>query len=470
MPGPGPRIPEEGRQPAPPEELAFPPVGRPDPGPLARPERRPAPRLPDLPLPPPVQERPAPRRRSAPEAAAVGSPRRPAPSTNRGLALLVLLLALVGAGLAMAQEPRAWRLGGLPWAATRAPQATRHPGPPPSAVPVEALSALARAQVDAPLAWNQRLRQLTFEPCCAGAWWAADSASLYFIDRPEGQVEATLYRQPIWPPGALPEAADAALLPGGPGQEDQPRFAARPEGEVSIVQDLSSGSEWQLPTGGNPTLVAPDGSHAAWYTGNGGRAEVDGFNRFTIARIDGSEQRELGGLWGGSLVRFLADSRHLLALGRPVADQARYVLQRIDVSTGEVATVAEGMWLSEVALSPGGLWVAYLVSLDRAAPGANGVWVAPTEPGLAAPRKLELHGAYRWRDDQRLLYVPQLPGAAGHALLEFDVRQGASRVLVDPEHLALRIADNDWSVSPDGKRLAFRSEDDRTLWLLDLPE
>lgn len=466
MSDPGQPIPEPGRSAGPGTDLAFPPLGRPDPGPLAkgggaapdvRAERPPA-------FPPP---------RAMPAARSATGPGRPdegrAGSSHGRLALVVLVLAIGGAALALAQEPRAWRLGreGWPFASTDRPLATHHPGPPPSPVALEALSRIATPAEQGGLPLNQRLRQLTLEPCCAGSWWSADSGSLLYIDRPEGQAEASLFRLPIWPPGALPEPAGVDTPGAGGGQ---PRFAARPEGEVSVVQDLTTGSEWQLPTGGNPTLIAPDGSAAAWFTGNGGREEVDGFNRFVTAKLDGTEQRELGGLWGGSLVRFLPDGRHLLALGRPQAGRARYELQRIDLSTGTVGTLAAGMWLSEVALSPSGAWVAYLVSLDREDPAANGVWVAPTEPGSLAPRRLELHGAYRWRDDNRLVFVPQLPGAVGHAILEYDALGGRSRVLVDPARLPLRIADNDWSVSPDGKRLAFRAEEDRTLWLLDLPE
>jgi hypothetical protein len=132
--------------------------------------------------------------------------------------------------------------------------------------------------------------------------------------------------------------------------------------------------------------------------------------------------------------------------------------------------LVRGRWLGQVSVSPDGGWLAYMVSLDRDQLDANGIWVAPTTPGLAAPRKLEAYGAYRWRDESRLVYVPMMPGAAQHALIEFDVHRGASTLLFDPASMPIRIASNDWSIAPDGGTMAFVSADDRNIWVLSLPD
>ena len=83
--------------------------------------------------------------------------------------------------------------------------------------------------------------------------------------------------------------------------------------------------------------------------------------------------------------------------------------------------------------------------------------------------KLELHGAYRWRDGSRLVYIPMLPGAASHVLVEYDAKSFSSNLLFQAEDMPIRIANNDWSISPDGSKLAFLSQDDRNLWLIELP-
>lgn len=381
-------------------------------------------------------------------------------------------MAIVGAGLTIAARDglATWR-GAL--GRNVEPVATSTPGQAPT--PIAALALLPHdgdASIAPDLAppgagsWERRLRQLTTDACCAGSWWSPDSASLRYVDRPDGSPQAVIYNLPIWPPGALPEVLDSTSASVG----GEPRYSARPEGQASVVTDATTGQEWTVDTGGNPSLVAPDGSAMVWYAAEGGRRDVDAYNAFHAASVDGSAARAIGGMWGGSILRFLPDSRQVLALGRESENSAVYSLRRVAVDDGTTEVIASGLWLSDVALSTEGSWVAYMISLDREHPAANGVWVAPTTQGRGEPVKLELPGAYRWRDDNRLVYIPQLPGAIGHALLQMDARQGSSTVLLDPNSLAIHVAGNDWSVSPDGRHLAFRAEEDRSLWLLELPE
>ena len=89
-------------------------------------------------------------------------------------------------------------------------------------------------------------------------------------------------------------------------------------------------------------------------------------------------------------------------------------------------------------------------------------------PGGEA-RKLDFVGAYRWRDGSRLAYVPMQLGAPSHELWQIDVETGETERLLGPESFPFRIANNDWSISPDGATLAFVSEADRNLWVADLP-
>jgi Tol biopolymer transport system component len=48
------------------------------------------------------------------------------------------------------------------------------------------------------------------------------------------------------------------------------------------------------------------------------------------------------------------------------------------------------------------------------------------------------------------------------------VLSGASRPLTDPTVTSLKIANNDWAVSPDGRYVVFVNAADHNLWLLDL--
>jgi Tol biopolymer transport system component len=53
---------------------------------------------------------------------------------------------------------------------------------------------------------------------------------------------------------------------------------------------------------------------------------------------------------------------------------------------------------------------------------------------------------------------------------QFEAQTGQSRPLTDPAATQLKIANGDWSVSPDGRQIAFVSANDNNIWLLSLPE
>lgn len=354
--------------------------------------------------------------------------------------------------------------------ATVSPEPSPLP-PLPSPVPVEAAlgSLPVRQFVPGGASSGEgfgRIRQLSFGGCCPGAWWSADGQALHYLDRPAETGQSGIYAQPIWPPGALPQILDTRADMRAAGT----RFLVRPEADFSVVKDVESGLEWPLPTGGNPVRLSPDGHRAVWWEAAGGREQVDALARIYASGIDGLEPIEIGALWGLDVLAFLPDGRDILALGRPNREVPLYVLNRIDSLSGASRELARGMWLSQVSLSTGSSWLAYTISLDTQDPEANGLWIAPTTPGLAETRRLEVFGAYRWRDDSRLVYVPMLPGAGSHALVEYDATSGSSALLFDPTELPISIAANDWSISPDGKVLAFRSADDGNIWLVNLPE
>jgi Tol biopolymer transport system component len=69
-----------------------------------------------------------------------------------------------------------------------------------------------------------------------------------------------------------------------------------------------------------------------------------------------------------------------------------------------------------------------------------------------------------------LLIIPFQPDAAYHEIWEFDVEAGQARRLVDPQVTPFKIANGDWTVSPDGRYVTFVESQDRNIWLLTLPE
>ena len=325
-------------------------------------------------------------------------------------------------------------------------------------------TALVSTRVDRPTFPGQA-RRLLDVGCCARSWWADDSASLRYIDRPPGSPATALYGVPVWPPGSAASIVDAnAGLTAG-----APRLTVRPAGDHSIIRNLESGDEWPLPTDGGAVRLSPDGTRAVWWAAHGGRYGVDALIRVHSSDIYGTDVKELIALWGTTVVSFLPDNRRVLILGRPLKDSALTVLVAVDVETSALFELARGEWLTDALPSPDGSWVAFMVSLDRRHPERNGVWVAPVEDGgREAARRLDTEGSYRWRSGGRLVYLPIETSGAPQTVWEFDAASGSSRRLLGPE-VEIRVAEDDWSISPDGATMAYLDRDERSLWVVDLP-
>jgi hypothetical protein len=318
-----------------------------------------------------------------------------------------------------------------------------------------------RPLVDRPLYPGQP-RQLAQDGCCAGAWWADDGRALHVLDRPPGAPQTAIYRLPLWPPGAAPEVLDLSLADAaGAGKR------VLPYGDHSVVEDTATGQRWPLPTGGGAVRLSPDGNHVVWWKVDGGEDRVRQSVTVYGSKIDGTELKDLGALWGTQVLSFMPDNRRVLITGRPASDRPVGVLATLDVTTGERVVIARGAWMAFARMSPDGRWVAYTTGLDRENPDANGVWVTGTDGGPA--RKLPFQGAYRWRDGGHLVYVPMEPGAASHSVWQLDVATGETTRLLDPAAVPMHIANNDWSISPDGATLAWRAAEDGNVWVVDLP-
>lgn len=88
-------------------------------------------------------------------------------------------------------------------------------------------------------------------------------------------------------------------------------------------------------------------------------------------------------------------------------------------------------------------------------PEENGMWLVDLQTAVPTPQKLPFLGLYRWRDDQNLLYAPFDPTAASHSIYQFTVTTGQNTLLVDGTQRPFLIANNNWSVAPDGRAIVF---------------
>jgi hypothetical protein len=286
---------------------------------------------------------------------------------------------------------------------------------------------------------------------------------VYFLKTTDRAQAATIFEVPLWPPGSEARLADLHLA-SGVGRE---RFTVRPVGGNSVIEDRDTGAAWVVATNGNPSRVSKDGQSIVWWEAAGERGHFDAAVTVFASRVDGGQPRELVTLWGAVVLEYLPGDREVLIAGRPVRNKEDFIMASLDVETGAMRQLAKGTWLSDALVSPGGQWVAYMVSLDRAQPDANGLWIVSTQSG--APRRLPFIGSFRWRDADRLAYIPQTLDAPQDELWELDATTLATRRLLGPDEHPFRVANADWSISPGGRHLLYRSVADSNLWLVRLP-
>ena len=379
------------------------------------------------------------------------------------LALIgVALAACVMAGCSDGASPTLATLRQL----SPVPTATAPPTPtatetPPT--PTEAESALAEPDPIATARPAPQLRQLTDDGCCVNPFWSADSQVVEFIDAPpDGAlgvygVDVTLVGSPIL-------ITERIVNTTGNGA-----YYVYPYRNTTVLEEIASGTRYVIRSGGRPVSAAPDGQHVLWQVFDR-RGDYDRRRSQTwVADLDGSSARVVGETLGMGESQWI-DDRRILLIGLPNDDPAFVSIAALTLGDAESRdTLIE---LAQVArpkgtlLSPSGGWLGYYLSFQLD-PKDDGLWIAPTD-GNQLPRKLDFFGAYRWRSDTRLLYVPMEPGAGTHTLWEYDVINDEGFQLTDSARSPFKIAANDWAVSWDGRYVAFVSATDHNLWLIDL--
>ncbi|MCU0463182.1 MAG: hypothetical protein MUF38_01290, partial [Anaerolineae bacterium] len=85
----------------------------------------------------------------------------------------------------------------------------------------------------------------------------------------------------------------------------------------------------------------------------------------------------------------------------------------------------------------------------------------------AQPTLLGWFGSWRWRDADELYVIPmQTDSDTVQSLYHHELTTGALTALNTPP---FTIMNGDWSVSADGRRIAFRELTTRELSLMELP-
>lgn len=295
---------------------------------------------------------------------------------------------------------------------------------------------------------------LTPAECCAGARWTADSRRVTFYRRPPigpagaWATDLTGSLSPLWPRFGYISANDALIVSA--------------EGETTRLERFDGSVDRTITNGGVETLPSPDGSQVAYFAWiqAGGRTS-DAVARVIVVPVDGSWPRGLNDLARPDYLRWLPDSRRLVAFGwQP--DGTSPGLWVIDGFTGAAQQIVSANYLTAVEPSPDGAWIAYLATLQPN-PDDNGLWVV--RPDGSERRRLPHARAARWAADSQAL-LALMPAPGGKEIHRIDLATGWRSVLVSREQVDFDVEADDWLVAPDGRHIVYRSPRDRALWAL----
>lgn len=310
------------------------------------------------------------------------------------------------------------------------------------------------------------LRRLTAPGCCSGIWWSADGTSVLYVDKPDERDSA------IWGVDAdSGEQAPYSTVVGVLQHDDRyVIMPSQPASQSIAVHDRQTGENWVLSGAGSLPFISPDGARIA-YDGRPSQQTLFASRRanpIMVAALDGSNPQHLTTLYGVGIVGWFPDGSRLLALGVQNPDTERPALWQVDATTGALEKLDDGAHLRNISLSPDGTWLVFLKAFEED-PVLNTTWAMNVFTG--AQKRLDFAVRYAWvgAESATLVYVPprETPDA-GFGVWRLDIASGERSRLTDPAQTPLFIANGDWALARDGKRLAFVSAEDYAIWLLEM--
>lgn len=305
------------------------------------------------------------------------------------------------------------------------------------------------------------LRQLTEGGCCVQPFFSPNGRRALFIDKPAPDAPVGIYGVDLNDPQPTPELVEETV---GFRSADR-TIVATVEGQLIRFTNETTGQSWTVNTGGNWPRFAPDNSQILWEA----RDQEGPYDRrrsdIWLADLDGSNPRLLTSVVGGGFTGWLPDSRQILLIDRDNLDEEDRTLLLYDLANDRRTDLAREKRLRGIEVSPGGRWIAYFLTFADD-PEKDGIWVVSTD----GTRRIKLDipfGAYRWRSDRTLFYIPLRESPQeSMQLWEVDVESSQSRPITNPDTLQFSISNGDWEVSPDGQYIIFVNSLDQNIWLI----
>jgi Tol biopolymer transport system component len=288
-----------------------------------------------------------------------------------------------------------------------------------------------------------------------------------FLDQPGPDAALGIWGVDVTQTGAAPQlvterlgifSPDGALV----------AYPGRTKG-MTMIERLADGETWEIDTQGRSPSFTPDSQRITWRVYDDD-APSDNREEVTwLANVDGSEARILLRARRTNLIAWLPDDKLLASRRiRGGSDEEWFILSPDDGSETELLRVPRPRGL---ALSPDRRHLVYYVTFEPET-DQNGLWLLDLQAAKPTPQKLPFFGSYRWRDNERLIYVPFDLETTGHNFYEYNILTGQTHALF-PAGTNLTIANSDWRISPDGRKIALVAGKGTALdgiWVLELDQ
>lgn len=323
--------------------------------------------------------------------------------------------------------------------------------PPPDAVPMRDLGPLPESS-------RWQLRPVTMGSCCPQPWWEPYSSNwLFALDGTPGQLANII----AWtldssaPPAIVGQAPPPFLSPDGTHQ-------IVPGKAQTTIRRLVDGKEWTAPTQGFAPALSTDNSRLMWEVQKG--QSIPGSPppkvEIWVSTLGAQDARLIVSQAGGG-ARWLDSARLLIAS----VERTKTTLAVYDTRDATSFTLGTWAYVRSLSVAPGGGRIMFYRSWqpDRA---DNVIHTMETRPG-AQVQKLPWFGSWRWRDANSVYYIPFTPNQAKQTLAYYHIPTGTDRKLTDIKDQGFTVANGDWNVSPDGRRMAFQNVEDMNIWLLE---
>jgi len=306
--------------------------------------------------------------------------------------------------------------------------------------------------------------KLTRDGCCPTPQWLADGGAVFYYGA-AGPGQGAIGTWAVPRDGGAPRPLSARYGAFSPDRS----LVAYPEGGVTRIARLDGTPVGVVENGGGAIYFAPASDRVAWLEPAPGVPQVnpslDPPARVAVARVDGGDARVLPTVIRTETLQWFPDGKRLLFSGRDAAGENPGLLA-LDVATGALQRLVDGVFLENALVSSDGAAIVYTATLQPVA-GDNGIWLVGADG--AGRRRLDFGGGYRWAPDGRsLVFVPSPPNGPTDELWRYTLDGDAKRSLVTAAQVRFAIAQDEWELAPDGAAVAYRSATDYAIWVVRL--